>query len=247
MHDEERTLFGDSPDDDVSQPPVANVKAALEALLFVSDEPVSATTLADIVGIPPVDVDTALAELSCDLREEERGIQLREVAGGWRLYSHPAYHELIEKYILSWDTHKLSQAALEALAVIAYRQPVTRADVNAVRGVNSEAVISSLVEKGIVRPLGREKKQGGAILYGTTRAFLEKFGLNSLRDLPPLEDFAPDEESRRLIRERLSAGPLAGELLDQDADLDESGSDDGRSAPGAFSGLSYDDLVVATS
>ncbi|MGN0034778.1 MAG: SMC-Scp complex subunit ScpB, partial [Coriobacteriales bacterium] len=100
MHDEEQTLFGDSPDDDVSRPPVANVKAALEALLFVSDEPVSATTLADIVGIPPVDVDTALAELSCDLREEERGIQLREVAGGWRLYSHPAYHELIEKYIL---------------------------------------------------------------------------------------------------------------------------------------------------
>jgi segregation and condensation protein B len=197
-----------------------NVRSALEALLFVSDEPVSSATLADILGIAPTEADTALAELSCDLREQERGIQLREVAGGWRLYSHPAYHELIEKYILSWDTHKLSQAALEALAVIAYRQPITRGGVNAVRGVNSEGVISSLTEKGLIRPLGREKGPGGAILYGTTRAFLEKFGLKSLKDLPPLEDFAPDEETSRLIRERLSAGSISGVAVDE-GDLDD--------------------------
>lgn len=192
-----------SPNEDI------NLKAALEALLFVSDEPVSSMALGDILGIKPADADEALAELAVDLREQERGIQLREVAGGWRLYSHPAYHELIEKYVLSWDTHKLSQAALEALAVIAYHQPIARAGVNAIRGVNSEAVISSLTEKGLVRPTGREKKPGGAILYATTRTFLEKFGLKSLKDLPPLEDFAPDEDSKRLIRERLGAGAMS--------------------------------------
>lgn len=197
------------------------MKHALEALLFVSDEPVSAVTLAEILEASPAEVASGLAELAADFREQERGIQLREVAGGWRLYSHPAYHELIEKYVLSWDTHKLSQAALEALAVIAYHQPVTRAGVNAVRGVSSEAVISSLVEKGLVREVGRDPGPGNAILYGTSRTFLEKFGLKTLKDLPDLEEFAPDEESREYIRERLSAGPLSAAL-----DVEEEAEDD---------------------
>ena len=132
------------------------------------------------------------------------------MAGGWRLYTHPAHHELIERYVLSWDTRKLSQAALEALAVIAYHQPVAKNGVNAVRGVNSDGVIASLVEKGLVREAGRDNSPGSPILYATTAAFLEKFGLKSIKDLPPLEDFAPDEESRAFIRERLSgASPLA--------------------------------------
>ncbi len=195
------------------------LEPAIEALLFVSDEPVSAGTLAKILQRTTTEIDTALSMLATRFEEEERGIQLREVAGGWRLYSHPAYHDIIEKYVISWDTRSLSQAALEALAVIAYHQPTTRAAVNGIRGVNSEGVVSSLVEKGLVREAGRDSGPGNAILYATTRTFLEKFGLKSLKDLPPLEDFAPDEESREFIRARLSASgsaPAAIEIVDED-------------------------------
>jgi segregation and condensation protein B len=191
-----------------------SLSGAIEALLFVSDEPVSTTTLATMLNAQPSDVDATLAAMAIRFDEEERGIQLREVAGGWRLYSHPAYHELIEQYVLSWDTRSLSQAALEALAVIAYHQPATRASVNGIRGVNSEGVVSSLIEKGLVREVGRDSGPGNAILYGTTRTFLEKFGLKSLRELPPLEDFAPDEQTKQFIRERLSATRPGEDELD---------------------------------
>ena len=182
----------------------AELMGAAEALLFVSDEPVSSAKLAAILEISPVEMDEVLTELAAEYADENRGMQLREVAGGWRFYSHPAYHDLIERYVISWDTRRLSQAGLEVLAIIAYHQPVTRAGINAIRGVNSEGVVSSLVEKGLVREMGRDDVPGNAILYGTTRSFLERFGLKSVKDLPPLEDFAPDEESREYIRERLS-------------------------------------------
>lgn len=182
----------------------AELMGAAEALLFVSDEPVSSAKLAAILEISPVEMDEVLTELAAEYADENRGMQLREVAGGWRFYSHPAYHDLIERYVISWDTRHLSQAGLEVLAIIAYHQPVTRAGINAIRGVNSEGVVSSLVEKGLVREMGRDDAPGNAILYGTTRSFLERFGLKSVKDLPPLEDFAPDEESREYIRERLS-------------------------------------------
>lgn len=139
---------------------IADLMSAVEALLFVSDEPVSAARLADILEVGPVQVDEALVALAAEYRDENRGIQLREVAGGWRFYTHPAHNDVIERYVISWDTHRMSQAALEALAVIAYHQPVTRAMVNAIRGVNSESVVSSLVEKGLVREMGRDKPGG---------------------------------------------------------------------------------------
>jgi len=178
---------------------------ALEAMLFVTDEPVGTLTLADMLECDPALVERACAELRDELAGSERGIQLREVAGGWRLFTHPVYHELIEKYVLSWDTRKLSAAAMETLAIVAYTQPVTRAGVASVRGVNSDSPINSLVEKGLVREVGTADTPGNPTLYGTTRGFLEKFGLRSPADLPDLADFAPDEETRRLITERLSA------------------------------------------
>jgi segregation and condensation protein B len=146
--------------------------------------------------------------LAEEYKETDRGFQLREVAGGWRFYTHPGYHDIIEQYVLSWDTRKLSQAALEALAVVAYHQPVTRAGINAVRGVNSEGVLASLTEKGLTREVGRDKNQGNAILYGTTRTFLEKFGLKDISELPPLAEFAPDADTERAIRDRLSTGGM---------------------------------------
>lgn len=197
------------------------LKPLLEALLLVSDDAVAATELARATGAAPSEVAGALAELSVEYREANRGFQLREVAGGWRLFTHPAYHDQVADYVLSWDTRRLSQAALETLAVIAYHQPVTREGVRAIRGVNSDGVIASLVDKGLVRELGRDPERGQAIIYGTTNAFLEKFGLRSTRDLPDLEQFAPDEQSRQFIRERLSGRSIQSTLEKQAEDLDE--------------------------
>ena len=198
-----------------------SLKGTIEAMLLVSSDPVAATDLAGVLGVAPGEVAGALAELSSEYADANRGFQLREVAGGWRLYTHPAYHELVEAYVLSWDTRKLSQAALETLAVIAYHQPVTREGVRAVRGVNSDGVISSLVDKGLVRELGRDPGHGQAIIYGTTQAFLERFGLRSLSELPDLEQFAPDEESRKFIRERLSGRSINTTIDELSQDMDE--------------------------
>ena len=198
-----------------------SLKGLLEALLLVSDDSVPATELARAAGVEPGEAAQALAELSAEYADANRGFQLREVAGGWRLFTHPAYHDQVADYVLSWDTRRLSQAALETLAVIAYHQPVTREGVRAIRGVNSDGVIGSLKEKGLVREVGRERDRGQAQLWGTTRLFLEHFGLRSLRELPPLEDFAPGEEARRFIRERLSGRSLSSTLEEAAEDVDD--------------------------
>lgn len=197
----------------------SQVKGAVEAMLFVTDEPVGTITLAEMLECEPGVVESALVELRDDLARADRGVQLREVAGGWRLFTHPAYHELIERYVLSWDTRKLSAAAMETLAIVAYTQPVTRAGVAGVRGVNSDSSINSLVEKGLVREVGTADTPGNPVLYGTTRGFLEKFGLRSVADLPDLPDFAPDDETRRLITQRLSATRDDAAVTDERARL----------------------------
>ncbi len=202
----------------------SQLEGALEALLFVTDEPASAITLADMLEVEPAEAEAALGRLRERLAASGGGIVLREVAGGWRLYTHPAYHELVERYMLSWDTRKLSQAALETLAIVAYSQPVTRARIAAVRGVNSDSSVNSLVEKGLLREAGVEDSPGNPVLYATTRTFLEKFGLRSTADLPPLETFAPDEETRRFVAERLGAARTAVEH----GAVDASGADGGE-------------------
>lgn len=214
-------------------------KGALEALLLVSSDPVSASALAQALGIAPGEAASLLAELKVEYEEANRGFQLREVSGGWRLFTHPAYHDQVEAFVLSWDTQKLSQAALETLAVIAYHQPVTRETVKGIRGVNSDGVISSLVDKGLVREMGRDPQRGQAILYGTTNAFLEKFGLRSTKDLPDLEQFAPDEQARQFIRERLSGRSIQSTLEEADEDLEEE-----RDLMGDDYGDPDDDLII---
>ena len=168
---------------------------ALEAMLFVTDEPVGTIALAEMLECEVGAVEAALVRLRDDLEARGSGIQLREVAGGWRLFTHPAYHELIEKYVLSWDTRKLSAAAMETLAIVAYKQPVTRGEIDQLRGVNSSYVLGALEEKGLVVEAGRRDVVGRPILYATDEAFLRHFGIESLDMLPPLpEEDAPPEE-----------------------------------------------------
>lgn len=181
-----------------------DLASAIEAMLFISDEPLSTITMAGMLKVDVLAVQNA-CELLAERLEEQGGIMLQEVAGGWRLSTKPRFHGLLEQYVLSWDTRRLSKAMLEVLAVVAYAQPVTRASIAQVRGVNSDSSLNSLLEKGLVRELGFADSPGNPALYSTTRAFLEKMGLRSLADLPPLEQFAPDDETKARIIERLSA------------------------------------------
>lgn len=207
----------------------------VEALLFVGDDPLTAERIAEVVGQEPKKVKKALRELAAEYERVDRGFQLKEVAGGYRLYSHPAYAPYVEKMIQMWDTRRLSQASLEALAIVAYKQPVTKLAVNAIRGVNSEGVMSSLVEKHLIRPVGRDRSPGNPILFGTTKTFLERFGLRNLRDLAPLEEFAPDEETRKQIETGLGASrdeTSSAEAASVPAE--EEAARQGDSVPGGF-------------
>jgi segregation and condensation protein B len=182
-----------------------DLEGAVEALLFVSSDPVSTLTMADALEVEPAQVEAACVEIAARLSEDRAGVRLQEVAGAWQLRTAPEYHELLESYVLSWDTRRLSAAALEVLAIVAYTQPVTRQAVANVRGVNSDSSINSLLEKGLLREAGTSEAPGNPALYGTSKKFLEKFGLRSLRDLPDLAEFAPDDATRAFISERLSA------------------------------------------
>ena len=164
---------------------------SLEAILMVVDEPVSEIILAQITEVPTEQVLATLLELAASYEEQGRGFELRQVAGGWRFYSHPDLAPMVEKFVLDGQQSRLTQAALETLAVIAYRQPVSRARVSAIRGVNVEAVMKTLVTRGLVEEAGTEPETG-AILYSTTSFFLEKLGLNQVGDLPALAPFLPD-------------------------------------------------------
>ena len=199
--------------------PAGSLEGLLEALLLVSTEAVPVSQLAQAAGESEEVVASALHKLQTSYQDANRGIQLREVAGGWRLFTHPAYYDQVSAYVVSWDRRKLSQAALETLAVVAYHQPVSRDGVRSVRGVNSDGVLASLKQKGYVKEAGKDARQ--AALFVTTDRFLEAFGIRSLDDLPPLEDFAPDEESREFIRERLSARTAQVTLDEAARDMDE--------------------------
>lgn len=195
----------------------AHLESALEALLFVSDEPVPAARFAETLEVDAPSVEAALSRIREARQQANAGIQLREVAGGWQLVTHAEHHELVERYVRSWDVRKLSAAAMETLAVIAYMQPVTRSQVSSVRGVSSDSSIASLVEKGLVREAGTADAPGNPTLYGTTRTFLDKFGLTGLDGMTDLAEFAPDEETERLIRQRLSATREETALTDEEA------------------------------
>ena len=172
----------------------SQLNRSIEAILMVVDEPVSELILAQITETPTDLVLESLLGLATEYESSERGFELRQVSGGWRFYSHPDLAPVVEKFVLDGQQSRLTQAALETLAVIAYRQPVSRARVSAIRGVNVEAVMKTLVARGLVEEAGIEHETG-AILYSTTSFFLEKLGLNHVGDLPALAPFLPDVDS----------------------------------------------------
>jgi segregation and condensation protein B len=168
-----------------------NVESALEAILMVVDEPVSPVLLAQILETPTEQIVAALEKLSAEYISQSRGFDLREVAGGWRFYTRAEWAPFVERFVLDGQQARLTQAALETLSVVAYRQPVSRARVSAVRGVNVDAVMKTLVSRGLVEEAGTEH-ESGAILYRTTSYFLERLGLRSIEELPALAPFLPD-------------------------------------------------------
>lgn len=169
----------------------AHIRGAVEAILMVVDEPVAPADVAAAIDVP----ENRVLEILHALRDEfsdpdaPRGFELRETDGRWRLYSSPLYADAVGAFVVDGQSARLSQAALETLAVVAYRQPVTRGQVSQVRGVNVDSVMKTLCARGLVAEVG---EAGGAVLYGTTTEFLERVGLSTLDDLPPLAPYLPD-------------------------------------------------------
>jgi segregation and condensation protein B len=171
--------------------PLAELRPALEAVLMVADQPLDHMTLASAVGYPPAEVAAALEDLAREYDEQQRGFDLRNVAGGWRYYTREQLAPVVERFVLDGQQARLTQAALETLAVVAYKQPVSRARVSAIRGVNVDGVMRTLVGRGLVEEAGHDAETT-ATLYRTTGYFLERIGLTSLEDLPELAPFLPE-------------------------------------------------------
>jgi segregation and condensation protein B len=196
--------------------PLADLRPALEALLMVADQPLDDVTLATAVGYPVSEVTSALVELAGEYDEAVRGFELRNVAGGWRYYTREEFAPVVEKFVLEGQQARLTQAALETLAVVAYKQPVSRSRVSAIRGVNVDGVMRTLLTRGLVEEAGTDAETG-AHLYRTTTYFLERIGVTSLDELPELAPFVPDIEEFD-FDEALAASPLANGSADDEVE-----------------------------
>jgi segregation and condensation protein B len=179
------------------------LRGAIEAILLIVDEPAGATVLASVLAVPEARVLATLDELRRDYAQSGRGFDLREIAGGWRLYTREEFAPYVERFVLDGQQARLTQAALETLAVVAYRQPVSRARVSAVRGVNVDGVMRTLVSRGLVEEAGSE--ESGAVLYRTTDYFLERLGLRNLDELPNLANFLPESTTIEDLEGELSS------------------------------------------
>ena len=167
------------------------LRRATEALLLVTEEPLPVETLAQLLEAPTGRVVQVCQELAAEYDATDRGFQLVQVAGGWRYQTHPDLASYVERFVLDGQSGRLSNAALETLAIVAYKQPISRAQIAAIRGVNVDGVMRTLAHRGYVAEIGRDTGPGQAALYGTTAMFLEKLGLDHIGELPPLGDFVP--------------------------------------------------------
>ena len=183
----ESVTSDDVVDDGLGAP---DLRSALEALLLVADEPMTKATLATLTRTPEDQILDTLRDLSAEYTEQGRGFDLKEIAGGWRFWTRADCAGVVERFVLDGQHARLTQAALETLAVVAYRQPVTRSRISAIRGVNVDSVVRNLVARGLIEEVGHDHETG-AHLYRTTTYFLERLGLKSLEDLPPIAEHLP--------------------------------------------------------
>jgi segregation and condensation protein B len=211
MTDETTDEMSDEPQH--RSPMTAEAKRALEAIVMVSDEPADPRLLAQLIEIPAARVDELCCELAAEYDAERRGFALVRVAGGWRFQSRAELSPYVERFVLTGQSARLSAAALETLSIVAYKQPISRAQVAAIRGVSVDGVMRTLQQRGYIGELARDPGPGQAVLFGTTSLFLERLGLNSLDELPPLGDFVPGPD----VVEALEAGLRVSEDAVHDA------------------------------
>ncbi len=241
------------------------LRAGIAAILFVADEPLSIDAIAETLGVDWVRVDTALTAAVNELDEDRVGFEIREVAGGWRMMTSPTARPVLERWLIGARHGRLTQAALETLAVVAYRQPIARVTIAEIRGVNPDGALRSLVTRGLVAEVGREDGPGQAVLFGTTAQFLERMGLRSLTELPPVPPYLPDgpapdepeaggiSELRRRLRdgsERLGASTaVQGDLLAGAGAMSDSedGDEDAMAPPTVRHRPKEDDAIGALS
>lgn len=177
------------------------MRSIIEAVLFVAEEPITAGEIAEVVERPITEIEAELATFAEELVTDGRGLVLRRVSGGWRLYTHPETHPYLERFAQTERMARLSKAAMETLAVVAYKQPVSRGQVAEIRGVDSEQALRTLERRGLVSEMGRAPGPGQALLYGTTDLFLEKIGVDSVAELPPLADHVPPTQVVEALEE----------------------------------------------
>ena len=205
MSESAEVLVEDVPDENDDSLGAPSLSAAIEALLLLADEPMSVMDLAAATRQPADEVESVIRALSQEYTEQGRGFDLREVAGGWRYYSRAECAPVVERFVLDGQQARMTQASLETLAVIAYRQPIARGRVSAVRGVNVDGVIRTLLSRGLIAEAGFDG-ESGAHLYRTTPHFLERLGIASLDDLPPLAEHLPDLSDLEDVLDSVATG-----------------------------------------
>jgi segregation and condensation protein B len=203
----------------------AEARRAIEAVVLAATEPIDARLLAQLVELPVARVESLCDELARDYEQAGHGFVLARVAGGYRYQPHPDLAPYVERFVLEGQHARLSGPALETLAIVAYKQPVSRAQLSAIRGVNVDATLNTLLQRGYVQEVGRDPGPGAAVLFGTTPVFLERLGLMALEDLPPLGDFVPDASVVEALERGLRVGdaPLAEAGVDAGAEPDTGG------------------------
>ncbi|HZA39579.1 MAG TPA: SMC-Scp complex subunit ScpB [Actinomycetota bacterium] len=188
-----------------SAPPASSPdRKIVEAIMLLAEDPLPARQIGEVLERPRAAVEDLLKELAAEYEHEDRGFVLRETAGGWRMYTNPDCHPWLERFVKSHTPTRVTGAAMEVLAILAYKGPLSRAQIAEIRGVDSDGVVRTLSARGLIEETGRDSGPGTPALFGVTREFLEGMGLRSLDELPPLRDFMPDSEAVEEMEARLS-------------------------------------------
>jgi segregation and condensation protein B len=245
VSDEHDSTTDQTPADEAPRPDSErerDARRAIEAVILATIEPVEARLLAQLVEIPVSRVEEICDELAAEYEEQGRGFQLAKVAGGYRYQTHPDLGAYVERFVLEGQHARLSAPALETLAIIAYKQPISRGQMSAIRGVNVEATLNTLLQRGYVQEVGRDPGPGAAVLYGTTRTFLERLGLHSVDELPPLGDFVPDPSVVEALERGLRISSMPETVEDAAGGADAVGAEAASDAVGDAAGSDTDDI-----